>query len=291
MPTHSALTTVAGEAAARALGEAVERMTPPPEGVGVFEIEDGSGRWEVGAYFESAPDTVVLAILAAAFGAQEFAVSELPDTDWVAHVQRELHPVEAGRFFLYGSHDAHRLPEGRIGLMIEASMAFGTGHHDTTRGCLLALDALFEGGFRPQRVADIGTGTAVLAMAAALLLPRAHVAASDIDPVAVEVARTNVAVNGLAGRIACIEAAGFDHPLLSGPRSWDLVFANILAGPLIAMAPELARALAQRGQAILSGLLTTQAEAVTEACMAAGLAPESRRDLGDWATLVVTRRD
>lgn len=290
MPTHTALTTVDGEAAARALGEAMERMSPPPEGVGVFEIEDGSGRWEVGGYFGTAPDGIALAVLAAAFGARDFAVSELPGTDWVAHVQRELHPVEAGRFFIHGSHDADRVPEGRIALLIEAAMAFGTGHHGTTRGCLLALEELLGAGFRPGRVADIGAGTAVLAMAAARSLPDAQVVAGDIDPVAVEVAQANVAVNGLAGRIACVEAAGFDHPLLEGAGAWDLVFANILAAPLIALAPDIARALAPRGRAILSGLLVTQAGAVTRACEAAGLELDAQEDLGDWATLVLARR-
>ena len=166
MPTYSALTTLTGEDPARALGEAMERMEPEPYGVGVFEVEDGSGIWEVGGYFHDAPDEIVLEILATAFGAKSFLVSELPEVDWVAKVQRELHPVDAGRFFVYGSHDADKLPAGRIPLQVEATMAFGTGHHGTTLGCLLAFDRLYTEGLRPQNIADIGCGTAVLAMAA-----------------------------------------------------------------------------------------------------------------------------
>ncbi|MDA0962559.1 MAG: 50S ribosomal protein L11 methyltransferase, partial [Proteobacteria bacterium] len=209
--TFTALTTLPGKQPAEALGDALERLDPEPHGIGVFEIEDGSGLWEVGAYFTDPPDEAALALLAAAFGAKPFAVSQLPETDWVAKVRRDLAPVRAGRFFVYGSHDADKVPDGVEPLLIDASMAFGTGHHGTTLGCLRALDRLAETGFVPARVADIGCGTAVLAMAAARLFP-ATILASDIDSVAVEVAQANLAANGLAGRVACIEAAGFDHP-------------------------------------------------------------------------------
>ncbi|MCC6863726.1 MAG: 50S ribosomal protein L11 methyltransferase, partial [Rhodobacteraceae bacterium] len=142
MPTYSALTTLMGENAAKALAEAVERMNPEPTGVGVFEIEDNSGLWEVGAYFIEQPNEVVLDVLAMAFCAKPFAVSEIPEIDWIAKVRRELSPVEAGRFFLYGSHDADRVPKDarRVALQIEATVAFGTGHHSTTVGCLRAFD-------------------------------------------------------------------------------------------------------------------------------------------------------
>ena len=284
MPTVTALTTLPGEPAAQALAEALEVMEPT--GVGMFEIEDGSGLWEVGGYFDAAPDPVALDLLAAAHGARPFAVSELPEIDWVAHVRRELSPVEAGRFFVHGSHDADSVPPGREALLIEAAMAFGTGHHGTTRGCLLALERLSE--VPKRRVADIGCGTAVLAMAAARLWPGgAPVMASDIDPVAVEVAAANVTVNGLAGRVVCVAAEGFDHPDLAGP--FDLILANILMGPLIALAPALAAHLAPGGHAILSGLLVPQAEAVLAAHTAHGLVLEHRQDLGDWATLTLRR--
>ena len=199
MPTFTALTTLTGKSQAEALGEAMEELTPEPTGVGVFELEDDSGLWEVGGYFTETPDAAGLALLAAAYGAQPFVVSELPETDWVAHVKRELSPVEAGRFFVYGSHDADKVPADRIPLLIEASMAFGTGHHGTTLGCLRALDRLIAQGFEARKVADIGCGTAVLAMAAARVWD-GDMLASDIDAVAVEVAEANLKANGMAGR-------------------------------------------------------------------------------------------
>ena len=289
MPTFTALTTLTGEDAADALAEAREKMNPEPTGVGVFEIEDDSGLWEVGAYFLEQPDEVVLDVLALAFGAKPFALSELPEIDWVAKVRRELSPVEAGRFFVYGSHDADKVPADKVALQIEATVAFGTGHHGTTLGCLRAFDRLYEAGFRPARVADIGAGTAVLALAAAAVLPDTLIIASDIDQVAVDVARANVAINHLEGRVECLEAAGFAHPRLAEAAPYDLIFANILKGPLIELAPDMARHAAKGGLVILSGLLVVQAEAVTAAYVANGFTPESREDLGEWSALVLRR--
>jgi ribosomal protein L11 methyltransferase len=289
MPTYTALTILDGEAAARALCDALERMEPEPYGAGIFEVEDGSGRWEVGGYFHDAPDEIILEILATAFGAQSFVVSEVPEVDWVAKVQRELHPVDAGRFFVYGSHSRDKVPAGRVALEIEASMAFGTGHHATTLGCLLAFDALYEAGLRPLNVADIGAGTAVLAMAAAKMLPDARILASDIDPVAVEVSRVNLAVNGLEGRVLCAEAAGFDHVSIRKAAPFDLVFANILKGPLIELAPDMARHVSPGGTVILSGLLVVQAESIIQTYVTSGFVLHSRNDLGDWSALVLRR--
>lgn len=289
MPTWTALSQVSGREAADRLAELCDELTPEPVGSGVFEIEDGSDRWEVGIYFTEAPDEIGLTLLAAAQGAQPFVISELPEVDWVAHVRRELTPVEAGRFFVYGSHDADKLPAGVEPLLIEAAMAFGTGHHGTTKGCLEALDRLVGAGWQPHRVADIGCGTAVLAMAAARVWP-GTILASDIDPVAVDVAAANVIANGLDGRVECIEAVGFDHPMLDDAAPFDLVFANILKQPLIDLAPDMARHVAPAGRAILSGLLTTQADQVIAAYEAAGFDLERRDDIGDWSTLVVIRR-
>ena len=142
MTTFTALTTVDGKEAAYALSEAMERMDPEPLGIGVFELEDGSGLWEIGGYFTEKPDLAALMLLSVAFGAGEFAISEVPETDWVAKVKRELQPVFAGQFFVYGSHDEDKVPEGCEPLLNEAAMAFGTGHHGTTLGCLRALDRL-----------------------------------------------------------------------------------------------------------------------------------------------------
>ena len=289
MTTWTALTTLDDERRAAMLGEALEDLDPAPTGVGVFKLEDGSGLWEVGGYFTESPDEIGLDILAAAHGAKPFAVSELPETDWVAHVRRELHPVEAGRFFVYGSHDADKVPEGRIALLIEAAMAFGTGHHGTTQGCLEALDALVDKGITAARVADIGCGTAVLAMAAARVWPEAAaVLASDIDQVAVDVADANVTANGLEGRVTCVEAAGFDHPDLRA-EPFDLVFANILKPPLIALAPDVAVMTITGGHAILSGLLSSQAAEIIDVYGGVGFVLLSEKQIGDWSTLIFQR--
>lgn len=292
MMTFTALTTLPGRAPAEALGEAMEDMEPQPTGVGVFEIEDGSGLWEVGGYFLERPDETELLLLAAAFGAAPFTVSEVPETDWVAHVRRDLHPIEAGRFFIYGAHDADKVPAGAEPLLIEAAMAFGTGHHGTTQGCLIALDRLAAEGVQARRVADIGCGTAVLAMAAARIWGAEAtevMTASDIDQVAVDTAIANVAANDLKGRIDCFECAGFDHPRHAEAGPYDLVFANILKGPLIELAPDVARHVVPGGHAILSGILNEQADDTAAAYVANGFEVAQRSEIGDWTTLVVRR--
>lgn len=285
MTTYTALTTLPEKNRAEALGEAMEALDPAPTGVGVFEVEDGTGTWEVGGYFSDAPDPVALALLAAAHGAAEFAVSEVPETDWVAHVRRELAPVEAGRFFVHGAHDADKLPGDRIGLLIEASMAFGTGHHGTTLGCLRAIDDLVGQGFRPASVADIGCGSGVLAMASARAWPT-NVIAADIDPVAIEVTQANLRANALANRVDTCVAPGFEDARLAGP--FDLVLANILMGPLLDLAQSMRRAMSPGGRAVLSGILVEQADDVVTHYRAAGFELRSRDDIVDWTTLILS---
>lgn len=289
MSTVTALTTLQGQEAAEALGEALETMQPAPTAIGTFEIEDGSGLWEVGAYFEAPPDEAGLALLATIHGARPFTVSELPEEDWVAKVRRELSPVEAGRFFVYGSHDADMVPEGAVPLLIEASMAFGTGHHGTTQGCLLALDRLAERGMTGGRVLDLGCGTAVLAMAAARIWPGTMLA-SDVDAVAVEVAEANVAANALEARVRCIEAEGLDHPEIAAAAPFELIFANILKAPLIALAPGITESLAPGGAVILSGILNEQADEVIEVYSGLGNDLLERREIGDWTTLIFLKK-
>ncbi len=288
MPTWTALTTLDGKDQAEALGAAMENLTPEPTGIGVFEVEDDSGLWEVGGYFTELPDRAGLALLSAMYGAKDFTVSELPEVDWVAHVKRELAPVEAGRFFVYGAHDADKLPNDKIGLLIEAAMAFGTGHHGTTLGCLRALDRLASSGFAGHNVADIGCGTAVLAMAAARVWPE-PVLAGDIDQVAVDVARANVSANGLDGRVTCVEAAGFDAPALRAAAPFDLVFANILKGPLIGLAPDMGDSVQPGGYAILSGILIPQADEVIAVYARNGFNLVQREEIVDWTTLTLQR--
>ncbi|MGR3541087.1 MAG: 50S ribosomal protein L11 methyltransferase [Hasllibacter sp.] len=283
--TWTAFATLPGEDAARRLEAALERTDPAPEGVGVFEIEDGSGRWEVGGYFTAPPDPAALALLEAAFGVG-FAVSELPETDWVAHVRRELAPVAAGRFFVHGAHDADKVPAGAVPLRIEAAMAFGTGHHGTTLGCLLTLeDVLVER--TPRAVLDLGCGTAVLAMAAAMAAPAARIVATDIDPVAIDVAHANLAANGLEGAIETIVASGTADARIAAGAPYDLVMANILMGPLLEMATGLAAIASE--DVILSGLLREQADAVAAAYAVMGLHEVGRREIGEWSALRLRR--
>ena len=288
MLSYSALTVAANEDIAAALCEDLEALMPEPTGTGIFEVEDGSGLWEVGAYFTEAPDAAGLAILASMHGVKDFLISEIPETDWVGHVRRELAPVEVGRFFVYGSHDADKVPAGRVPLLIEAAMAFGTGHHGTTLGCLRAFDRLLGEGFKGGSIIDVGCGTAVLAMAAAAVLP-SKVLASDIDPVAVDVAEANVAANGLTGKVECVVAAGFDAPALKENAPYDLIFANILKGPLIGLAPEMGPAVKTGGYVILSGILNEQADAVIDVYCANGFNLVQRDSIVDWTTLTLSK--
>jgi len=289
MTTYTALTTLDSEAAAQALAEAVERLDPAPTAIGVLEIEDGSGRREVGTYFTEPPDEAGLALLAVIHGARPFTVSRVEDRDWVAQVRRELTPVEAGRFILYGGHDEDRIPVNRVGLRIEAAMAFGTGHHGTTRGCLLLLERLMRRGGKARRVADIGCGTGVLAMAAAKVW-RVPCVATDIDPVASWTAGENARANRLHPWMRTGQVVGFRSDLVRARAPYDLIFANILATPLKRMAPEMARHLAPGGVAILSGLQVAQARGVEAVYAGHGLRREDRVELGEWVSLMLRKR-
>ena len=286
MLTYSAITKVKDRERAEGLGFALEKLNPPPMGVGVFELEDGSGKWEVGAYFHDRPDEISILILESAFKADGFAISEIPETDWVTKVKRELSPVEAGQFFVFGKHDSHKLPKDRVGLLIEASMAFGTGHHGTTKGCLLALDKLVARDKKIDEVIDIGCGTAVLAMAVGKV-SSSRIIASDVDQVAVEVALANLKANNLENRIACIQATGFEDMQIRSNAPFDLVFANLLKPPLLDLAPCIRRYLKSGGHAIISGILDLQAIEIIEVYRQNDLEVQDRIDIGEWVTLTL----
>jgi len=285
MTTFTALTTLPGKINASDLGDALERLTPQPIGVGVFELEDGSGLWEVGAYFSEKPDDISLSLLAAVFQAEEFKISELPQIDWVSKVQRSLKPVVAGRFFVYGSHDSDKVPPDCEPLLIEASMAFGTGHHGTTKGCLLALEQLITDGFKAKNVIDVGCGTAVLAMAAARIFS-ANVIASDIDSVAHSVAKMNILANGLDRNIQCFEASGFAHEQIKTKNPFDLIFANILLAPLLAIATDISKYSLSGGYVVLSGILSEQAELVVNKYNGVGFSLSNQIEIGEWVTII-----
>ncbi len=283
-----AFSTLTGEPAAQSLALALEDLNPAPQGVGTFEADEASALWEISAYFVERPDEIALDLLAAAYGARPFAVSRMDERDWVAQVKRELTPVVADRFFIYGEHDAEKLPKNAYGLLIEAAMAFGTGHHDTTRGCLLAMSRLAKGGFKPRNVMDVGAGTGVLAMGAARLWRRPALA-TDIDPVAGRTARENARANSLTPWVFAGTAIGFRHPLARQRAPFDLAVANILANPLKKLAPEMRAHVAPGGRAILSGILNRQANGVEEVYKRHGFRRDFKLVLGEWSTLALKR--
>lgn len=212
-------------------------------------------------------------------------VLPLPEEDWVALSLKGLPLVEAGRFAVYGAHAASDLAPGAIGLEVEAGPAFGTGHHATTRGCLEAVDRIEREGFVPASVLDLGAGSGLLAIAAAKLWPHAQIVATDIDPESVAETLVNADKNAVAPQIVSLEADGYAHEVFEG-RRFDLIFANILAGPLITLAEQTAAHLAPGGRLILAGLLDEQAQRVSEAYVAAGLTPSGTQSLDGWTILV-----
>lgn len=247
-----------------------------------FEVDNGRG-WVTEALCERRPAAASLrkALPAGA----EIEIAPVPDKDWVAESQRRLAPIRAGRFFVHGSHFDGRPPRGSIPIEIDAGLAFGTGRHETTRGCLLALLRLAEEG-RRRRPLDVGTGSGILAIAAAKLWD-VEVLASDNDPQAVAVARQNAALNGVGDRVRVVTASGYGARAIRDGGPYDLILANILARPLVRLAPGLARHLAPRGVAVLSGLLTSQEEMVLAAHRRQGLDLLWAIRLGDWSALAV----
>jgi ribosomal protein L11 methyltransferase len=247
--------------------------------------------WLIHAYFDHHPSGDELAALAA-LGSGDAHVEQLGEADWVTMSQAGLQPIRAGRFYVH-TPMYRGIPPGTIAFEIDASLAFGTGQHATTAGSLAALDALERSGARFTNMADIGTGTGLLAFAALALWPEAKCIATDIDPVAVEVARDNAAINGVTlghggGELLLAQADGMESPLLTARAPFDLLIANILAGPLIELAPAFAQATAAGGAVILAGLLDTQADAVIHAYEAQGMKVHDRGS-GEWPVVVCER--
>jgi ribosomal protein L11 methyltransferase len=258
--------------------------------VAVSLVDAGQGSWRVMVYFRHAVDRQSVRDLAAAAGATVAPRFErLAQKDWVRESLVGLRPVKAGRFIVHGAHDRNGIPPNRIGIEIEAALAFGTGHHGTTRGCLLALDRMtksFRGGKAAPRILDLGTGSGVLAIAAARALRR-RVLATDIDAAAVRVARANAALNRAGALVTLATARGVTAPAIRARAPFDLVFANILLEPLQRLAAPLARIVAPGGRIVLSGLLTAQANAALAAYR--GFALERRITLDGWTTLLMKR--
>jgi ribosomal protein L11 methyltransferase len=260
----------------------LELALPGPQAVLVDEEPFGKHA-TVEALYAQMPDGDLLAKLTG----HDVYIALLPDADWITLSQEGLPPVRAGRFFVYGAHDAGEVPPGVIPIRIEAGMAFGTGHHETTTLCLALLSDLAKRR-RFNRVLDLGCGTGLLAISAARLW-RKHLLASDIDPIAVAVARENAIANRAAPFIRAVVADGLDSPALAAGAPYDLMVANILAGPLTRLAPAMSRALSRNGVLVLSGLLQWQENLVLSFYRPHGLFLRERRRDGAWSALLLER--
>ena len=277
---------------------ALADLDPPPT---LMTSEPDPAReddWLLEAYFEGKPSADHIARVRALVPSADCVDHELDriaDADWVTLSQAFLEPIVAGRFFVHTAAHAGAVPADVTAFHIEAGRAFGTGHHETTTGCLHMIDGLKTRGHRFRAIADVGTGTGLLAFAARACWPRAAVIASDIDPVSIDVTAENAAMNAIPigrgrGAVALVTAPGLADPLLIDRAPYDLLIANILAGPLIALAPALAGAVQPGGSLILAGLLGTQADRVTAAYRRCGMRLAERIDTGDWPTLRLVKR-
>jgi len=261
-------------------------LEPFGEAMSSFESDSGKG-WLIEVIGEAKPSARDVAAALKPLGKHRAEVARLPDKDWLAESRRGLPEFRAGPFFFYGSHFRGKVPRNLIGLEIDAGMAFGTGRHETTRGCLLAIARLAKT-HTFKKALDIGTGTGILAFAIARLCG-VPVLAADNDADAVRVARENAKLNKLSRQVRILRSDGYHAKAIRAGAPYDLVTANILANPLIALAPGLAGVLAKRGRAVLSGLLREQENDVLEAHEASGLALDFRLRLGDWSVLVLKK--
>ena len=284
----------------RAEAEAIAAADPFPEAANppvlVADEPDPAkpDEWLIHAYFEHEPRTAELEAIEGLGGGKP-TVEHLGEADWVTMSQAALQPIRAGRFYVHTPMNRGTVPEGAVAFEIDASLAFGTGQHATTSGCLAVLDKLERDGARFANIADIGTGTGLLAFAALALWPEAKCIATDIDSQAINVARENAAINGVslgmhAGELLLVAADGMHSPMLSARAPFDLIIANILAGPLIELAHDFAHALAPGGTVVLAGLLDAQAEAVAAAYETSGLSLSKEQSLpGEWPVLTLRR--
>ena len=290
------LTLVSDEKRARAVADLiVESFEPAEAASAAFETDapwpGGGQAWAVEAYFGFAPDEdgvrALIAVAADEATARSATFGVTDRRDWVASALAGLAPVRAGRFLVHGGHDRSRVGANDVAIEIEAGLAFGTGHHGTTRGCLLHFDRLLQRR-RPRAVLDVGCGAGVLAIAAAKVLRR-KVWLGDIDPVAVAVANANARLNGAGAHCRAVVSRGVETAALRDGAPYDLVFANLLAGPLRRLAPSLAAVLSRNGEAIVSGLLAADVPGALAAWRAQGLFLAERIDLEGWASLRLKR--
>ncbi len=264
-------------------------LIPAPDALTLFE--QGTA-WRIEAYYDPLPEPATLAVelsTVCGLSVPVVRIEDVPPENWVLLSQAALPPVIAGRFTVHGSHDRHRVPRGPNSILIDAGEAFGTAHHATTQGCLAAIDRLTRRHLY-SNVLDLGCGSGVLAIAVARALPHARIIASDVDAQSVVVARSNMRDNGVAARIRCVAASGLGHPALRARVPYDLIVANILAAPLIMLAPKLAAAARPGTHVVLSGLLVPQAAEVSAAYVASGFELQRHDRIVGWATLTLAKR-
>jgi ribosomal protein L11 methyltransferase len=289
-PTHRVSFAIGDEHTAKGVVDVLTEIFFEGQAV-IAAFERPDGRWNVTVHFAEPPDQPLVRELVANAAGADIAEGVAFDTveakDWVKASLEDLVPVPAGRFVVHGRHDRERIAPNKLGIEIEAALAFGTGHHGTTRGCLLLLDHVLKA-WRPRRVLDLGTGTGVLAIAAARALHE-RVLASDIDPLSVQVARENARLNVSGHLVQAIRATGFSAPQFADTAPFDLVLANILANPLRQLATPMARHLAPSALVILSGLLTHQAPGVIAAYRARGLVPVRHQRIEGWSSLLLRK--
>jgi ribosomal protein L11 methyltransferase len=257
----------------------------------IAAFESPEGRWDVTVHFADPPDEASIRELVSLASDDTVAASIVFDSieakDWVKESLKGLVPVRAGRFIVHGQHDRDQVRPNQLGIEIEAALAFGTGHHGTTRGCLIYLDYVLRAK-APKRMLDLGTGTGVLAIAAAKATKR-RVLATDIDPMSVKVARENMRLNGVGNLVDTVCATGFSSPAFGDRAPFDLILANILANPLRAMSTDMSRHLTRNGMVILSGLLPHQAMSVIAAYRARGLVLRKHQIIEGWSSLLMQR--
>jgi ribosomal protein L11 methyltransferase len=254
----------------------------------ILEEDEDKGVWRIDAFPTTDEEAAGVEASLRAHGGLTVVVEKLADADWLAMSLSGLPPVEAGRFFVYGAHDQGKVPADVVAIKIDAGAAFGTGHHGTTVGCLEALETVLTTSGAPKKVLDVGTGTGVLGIAANLT-GTPIVVGTDIDSPSVRIANENAEING--AEAAFVEDGDLSHPAVTGPAPYDLVFANILARPLIELAPAITRLMTADGRAILSGLLRTQETEVLETYEALGFGVEQTIHHDAWSALLLRRKD
>lgn len=276
---------------------ALSLLDPEPVIV-TSEVDEEADIWRMDAYFDAEPDGLVIALIQQEIPSAADAkpvLEQMAEEDWVTLSQSGIEPVHAGRFYVHTGQNKGDVPAGAHAIRIDAGLAFGTGTHETTAGCLAMLDCMKARGESFRHIADIGTGTGLLAFAALHLWPHSYATASDIDPVSIDVTSDNARINGVAvtqqpGGVALCVASGTDHEMIRRRAPYDLVIANILAGPLIELAPSLAEVTAPGGTLILAGLLDRQQRAVARAYRRQGFRLAESAPNGDWPTLRLVKR-